>query len=262
MRLVRKIAEGVPYAMAKGKLEAVEASGRSAAFRYALKPAEEFYPAFVTLQNLKVSFPNLNGGNRRQASRGFSFSAALSSDYALKNVFIAFEFETAEPAKESKGVWTKGVATYELAESKPIIVEIAFPDDTPRTGVKIHIFSDGVEVFHSEMPRAIIEDKLAKMTAKRIEKVKDAAPKPIAGPMPRYPDQLRKTKSVGRAVISCEIATNGQPVNLVVKSATEPAFGEAALAVMPQWWFLPKMENGHPVVSKAELPFDFAPPKS
>src|SRR4051812_15331853 len=83
MHLVRKIADGVPYAMEKGKLEAVEAGGRSGGSRYALKPASEFYPAFVQLQNPKISFPSLNGGNRRQASRGFSFSASLTSDYAL-----------------------------------------------------------------------------------------------------------------------------------------------------------------------------------
>ena len=98
------------------------------------------------------------------------------------------------------------------------------------------------------MPRALtIEGAFGRMVAKRISGVKNAAPKPIAGPMPHYPDALRKAKTTGRAIVSCEIAANGQPVNLVLKNATDPVFGEAALAVMPQWWFLPKIEQGQPV---------------
>jgi TonB family protein len=62
--------------------------------------------------------------------------------------------------------------------------------------------------------------------------------------------------------VSCVIAPDGKPTDPVMKSATDPAFAEAALAVVSQWWFLPKVENGHAVASKAELPFDFTPPKS
>lgn len=261
MHLVRKITDGVPYALEKGKLAPVENASRGG-FRYALNPAEEFYPVFVQVQNLKTSFPSFNSSTLRQADRRFSFRATLASDYALKNVFLAFEFEAGGDKKEPAGVLARGVATYELADAKPLNVELSLPGETPATGVKLHIFSDGVEVFHSEMPRAMIEEKLAGMAAKRIAKLKDSTARPIAGPTPRYPEKLRKTNSVGRAIVSCEIAINGQPTNLALKSATAPEFGEAALAVMSQWWFLPKVENGHPVPSRAELPFDFAPPKS
>jgi TonB family protein len=80
--------------------------------------------------------------------------------------------------------------------------------------------------------------------------------------MPRYPEKLAKSKLTGRAIVTCTIATNGQPTNIKIKSASDPAFAEAALAVMSEWWFVPRVENSQPVLSAAELPFDFTPPKT
>lgn len=46
----------------------------------------------------------------------------------------------------------------------------------------------------------------------------------------------------------------------LLKSATDPAFGEAALAAIRQWRFLPEMKGGLAVEQSADLPFAFVPP--
>jgi len=46
-----------------------------------------------------------------------------------------------------------------------------------------------------------------------------------------------------------------------VVTATAPEFGEAALAAIRQWRFLPKVKAGRPLETRATMPFDFCPPE-
>jgi TonB family protein len=46
-----------------------------------------------------------------------------------------------------------------------------------------------------------------------------------------------------------------------VKSATDPAFGEAALRAVRIWRFLPKVKDDNPVETKVDIPIVFARPK-
>ena len=43
--------------------------------------------------------------------------------------------------------------------------------------------------------------------------------------------------------------------------ARDSDLGEAVLAVIRQWRFLPRVKNGRPVAERAELPFMFSVPK-
>jgi outer membrane biosynthesis protein TonB len=43
-------------------------------------------------------------------------------------------------------------------------------------------------------------------------------------------------------------------------AASLPEFGEAAMAVIRQWRFLPTVKNGHPVPTRVEMPFNFPAP--
>ena len=64
------------------------------------------------------------------------------------------------------------------------------------------------------------------------------------------------------AVIAVTISARGVVEDPTVKSATDPAFGDAALVAIKDWRFLPKVMEGHGVVSRADVPFIFTPPKA
>jgi TonB family protein len=123
-----------------------------------------------------------------------------------------------------------------------------------------HIFMDGAEVLHSGIPVEQREAALDRMIAKRIRSAPDGALKVFIGPEPEYPDHLRKAKIEGHAVVAVRVSTSGRPLNPTVKTATDPAFGESALAAVRLWRFLPVVRKGQPVETSAEIPFDFAPP--
>jgi TonB family protein len=91
--------------------------------------------------------------------------------------------------------------------------------------------------------------------------VKEAAPQPLAGPPPEYPAKLRDAKLGGHAAVHLKISKTGRVSDLQVSSATDPAFGESALAAARQWRFLPRVVDGTPVESTAEMPFVFTADK-
>ena len=227
--------------------------------RYRLQPVEEYFPALVSVKVSQAKFSRAGLDSVHRLDQRFAFTAKFSSNHDLANTFFVLVFNTTSP--EGKYL-AQGISPDELRQGKAISIEARLPAEEKIDHYEIHVFSRGLEVFNSEMPPTIIETAFDRMVAKRIKGIQNAGPKPLAGPMPRYPENLSKTKNVGRAIVTCEIAVNGELTKLAVKEATDPAFGEAALAVLPQWRFLPKIENGHAVASKAELPFDFTPPKS
>jgi TonB family protein len=214
------------------------------------------------LVKVKVAQANFSRAGLTSAHRldqRFSFTAKFSSDHDLADIFFVLAFNT--DSLEGK-YYAQGITPAELRQGKAISIEARLPADGTIDKYELHVFSRGVEVFNSEMPREAMEGALGRMVAKRTNGVRSAAPKPLAGPMPRYPETMLKTKATGRALVSCVIAIDGRLTEVEIKNATDPAFAVAALAVIPQWWFVPRIENGQPVATKAELPFDFTPPKS
>jgi TonB family protein len=260
LRLVRKLDYRTPYFLNGEKYARPIplGSGPDAAFyHYQIKPTDDFLPTFVTVNVVKNNFSS-NLDSVKRTDKKFQFSATFRSERPLPDVFFALAFETTDADRR---LYVQEVRPEELAKGRPIIVEASVPSEAPER-YELHVFSQGSEVFHSGMSRSFVEAALAKMAATRIAKIGDAPAKPLAGPMPRYPEQLAKSKPTGRAIVSCVIDTDGKPTAIKVKSATHPAFAEAALAVMSEWWFVPRVEKGESVRSAAELPFDFAPPKS
>lgn len=74
---------------------------------------------------------------------------------------------------------------------------------------------------------------------------------------PDYPDALMSQFLEGKAVIQVTIGTDGTVTDASVTSATEPAFGQAALAAARQWTFEPIREDGRAVSKKVNIPFHF-----
>ncbi len=76
-------------------------------------------------------------------------------------------------------------------------------------------------------------------------------------PAPIYPADLKKKKVKGQAVISVNITKTGFVLDAALKSATDPAFGQAALVAVRQWWFLPPVRDDVPSGAKADIPINF-----
>jgi protein TonB len=77
-----------------------------------------------------------------------------------------------------------------------------------------------------------------------------------AGPM--YPSELKQKKIEGEAVVDLCIEPDGKVRVAVIKSATHPKFGEAALEAVKQWRFSPAIKDGKPVRVRTLAPFSFA----
>lgn len=85
-------------------------------------------------------------------------------------------------------------------------------------------------------------------------------PAPLETPSPQYPEALAGSGKSGTAVIEFTVDADGRVQDPSVASADDPAFGEAALAVLPDWRFEPGRLNGVPEPARVKLPFRFAAP--
>jgi TonB family protein len=85
-------------------------------------------------------------------------------------------------------------------------------------------------------------------------------PRPLATPAAEYPAALRKSLRAGQAVLQVTVSKTGVVVAAEVKSADDPAFGEAALAAVQQWTFTPATRDGVPSASSIDVPFVFTVP--
>lgn len=85
-------------------------------------------------------------------------------------------------------------------------------------------------------------------------------PVPMEPPPLRYPGSLEGSGKSGQAVVEVTITTEGQVTNPILKSADDPAFGEAALGAVEGWRFQPAIRDGVAVESRVALPFQFKAP--
>lgn len=86
----------------------------------------------------------------------------------------------------------------------------------------------------------------------------DVRPEPIKRVQPLYPAELKAAHKSGDALISFIIDIDGSVKNPTIEKASEPAFGEAALAAVSAWTFKPGYKNGTPVPCRLSLPIVFA----
>lgn len=74
---------------------------------------------------------------------------------------------------------------------------------------------------------------------------------------PQFPFELRKKGLSGQAIILFVVRIDGTVSNLEVVSATDPQFGDAALAAVSKWLFRPAQVDGKPVNCRMEVPIVF-----
>jgi TonB family protein len=85
-------------------------------------------------------------------------------------------------------------------------------------------------------------------------------PEVLAGPLPVYPDLLRRAGIEGEVVLEARVDTAGrvQSGSVVVVSATHPGFVEPARQALRATLFRPAQVNGRPIAMLVRVPFAFS----
>jgi TonB family protein len=240
-----------PFVLKDGKV--VESRSRS----YGLVETGEYLPIFVSVWKSKVgsSHSRLSGG--AEINQTFELQCQLESAFDLEGLFMVLVLDT----EAGKRIFLRGLD--KLEARKPRYVDVSIPVGVSLgSGVyRMHLFVKGREVFSSMLPFGEMDIAERRMVSERIKDVQNASAKPFIDPAPEYPTEMYKKRVEGSAVLTFRITIDGSVEEPEVTEASQPEFGSAALAVIRQWRFLPKVVDGQPVESKASMPFAFTPPK-
>jgi TonB family protein len=241
-----------PRVQKDGKIVLIDPSG------FALREVPEYLPVYVTVRNVNVrtTYVTTNAGPG-ELNNDFHFNADFESSQLLNDVFVVLTLDS-ERAGSTLFLWEVG--TLEPKKAKGVSVVVPMNSPMGSGSYSVHLFSGGAEVMQSMLPIGESFAAVDRMVAARIKDVHDAPPKFFFGPAPEYPPELKKTDLPGNAVVSVRIGANGAVFDPVVKSATDPAFGEAALSAVRLWRFLPRVKNDYPLETKADIPVVFSPP--
>lgn len=245
---------------AEGARPCIEIGGKLvpvAAFHCGFGKAAEYLPVTVGVRNLRLDGHALEAGGS-EFNRELHFYAEFEAPYRLKDVFVVLDMNTRVAGKV---LFVYEIGRLEPYQFTPVAVMLPLGYELGGGHFQLHVFVDGAEALHSGMSLAYREAALDRMVAARVASVDNAEPKLFVDPPPEYPAKRVKTGVAGQVVLAIRIGTNGGVFDPVIKSASDPAFGEAALTAIRQWRFLPKMVAAAPVECRAEIPIDFVPPK-
>jgi TonB family protein len=239
-----------PLVLHGDKLEIVHAT------KFALGEGGEYLPKFVAIRNpdAKTSSISMDG---HEINKEFQFKCELETDYSLKHVFVVIVLHLRGDA----GLFLFEVGDLEPRSPKPFHVIVPMNMTSELGHYDLYLFSGGRELFHSMMGTGNMEAALNRMVFDRIKGVAEAEAQPFLGPTPEYPKALYRKRVAGNATVSFKIDRRGRVEEAAVASASLPEFGEAALAAIRQWRFLPGVKHGRAVESRAQMPFNFTPSK-
>jgi TonB family protein len=252
MSWVRAASGSAPCVERDGKIGPISSRG------YLLKGAPEYLPAFVTVRDVfwRVTYETQAGSVG--TGKLLRYNATLETGYRLDDVFLVLSIGQGTAYST---ISISEVAHLEPNQERPVSSYLPLGDTMAAETFQMFLFSGGQEVLQSEIAPEVREAALDRMVASRIRDVRAAGPKLFFAPAPEYPSSLRAANLRGQAMIAIRIGVNGAACEPVVKSATDPAFGEAALNAIRLWRFLPTVKDGHPVETRAVVPFAFEQPK-
>jgi TonB family protein len=251
-RMVKRVAFGHPLVEIDGKLQ-----GTSAA-RFSLAHATIYRPGLITLSNFRVQVRHaetMNGGERFNYE--ISIYGRAKTDVPLKDCFLVLELNA------WKNAGCLSVELKDLTPEKDQDLEVTFRLSEPldEGTYRVHLFSAGMEVLHTKMPARYVAEQKKKTELLLSGRAQDYPPIPSHPSAPVYPPALKAAKVAGSARVKCHLNANGVVQTVELLSATDPAFGAAALAAAPQWKFDPAIKDRHFVAADTEIPFEFRPPR-
>lgn len=212
--------------------------------KFLLKRIEEYRPVFVSVKDLQIS--------------GTQGSVEFESAYSLENVFFAMEFHF--PKGDRTILLVHEVGRLKPQQARKIIFGLPAEYEPGAATFQLHLFVESLEVFHSLQPAKEREQALDRMVAERVKQLRNASPSPLFGPPAPYPRKVPNPKLPGTATVRFRISPQGVVLDPIVVAASDPAFGDAAVAALWDWRFVPRVVDGTAVESTVDLPLAFAPP--
>lgn len=245
-------AKGVyPMVQNEGKLEMVHAS------RFTLGEGGEYLPVHVAVRHPWVETSSASFDAGSEINREFHLKCDLETAFSLDHVFLVIVLKN---DRGDSGLFLFEVGRLEPRHLFPVSLVVPMNMSNASGHYDLYLFSAGRELFQSMMPIGAMEFALDRMVHERIKDLQDSPTKPFVGPAPEYPRALYKKKIEGSATLSFAIDTRGAVSDPKLVEASRPEFGEAAMAVIRLWRFLPSVTAGHPVRTRAEMPFTFTMP--
>ncbi len=223
-----------------------------------LGKADEYLPICLKVSGVETHSTGIMARDVwAHTSNTFQFSVTLEVPYLVEGVMVALVLEV-EP--QGKQISVHDVGRLEPGVARRLTFQVPLEGDHLAGKYSYHMLVGGEEVFTSELSESFRESVLAQMVARRVAEAKQASPAVFFAPEPVYPAGLFRSGIKGQAVVKTRITPRGEPLAPVVVSATQPAFGDAALAAVRLTRFLPRVVDGRALECEVSLPFDFAPP--
>ena len=247
--LVQDARNSMPVIVEDGKLKAMPGGALE------LRKADEYAPAVCSVRRVEAEGEHPFDGNVYKLNEAFDFQGVLESGFALDHVFVVFDMKSEQDHESELFVQEVG----SVSPNRPVPISAKIPIHSHRGGghMELHVFSGGIELMNSAMAQDERSRVLDQMISRRIGNVQDSQPKPFMCASPVYPAKLSATKADGIARVRIRIGPKGDVVDSQVVSASDPAFGESAQAVLRAARFLPKVRAGQPVEAEVEIPFRF-----
>jgi TonB family protein len=249
-RVVKGVSLERPLVEVDGKIQVSTASN------YTFGHALVYRPGLITLSNFRVRSHHLTNSSGRFNYELEIFGDA-TSDVELKDCFLVLEINA---WKNAGCVWKE---LRDLAPGKSVQLNHTFQLNTPleEGSYRLHVFSGGLEVLHSRMTGDYRTAQQEKTKALLAGTKQDFSPILAQRAPTVYPPELKAKKLEGFAQVKCLVSANGEVTSAELVSATEPAFGVAALATVPKWKFDPAVKARHFVEGESIVTVDFAAPK-
>jgi TonB family protein len=272
---VRQAVNEVPYVQQDPK-DANSKLVPETSTNFVLAQASEFFPLFIEVKNftafvhaedmqsndavmhgLAGAAGSTAAGNTRAMNEKLHFAADLQAPAALDGVFYTLTVTTKDAGSL---LLVEGVGHLDAGVIKHLSVDKPLHTDMQDAQFTFHVFVGGLEALTAQVPLDQQAAGLDHMVARRIAALQDSQLKIFVAAPPVYPASLLKSKVKGQAVVSFRVGLKGEVIAPKVTSATDPAFGDAALEAIRQWRFLPRVKDHHAIETPVELPLVFDPP--
>ena len=250
--VVRAIGANGPMIEIDGKLR--NASGST----YGFRKAKAYRKGMITITNFAVTISHTDNLG---VDYGYGLDAVghLESSVSLQRCFIVLEITSGK----DKGVFYNELPDLPAGEIRELRIVARLRDQVEAGTYQIHIFSDGLELLNSKMPASYLMQESRRTDALILQNTPDhtvALNREKAVVAPVYPAALVAQGLAGSAQVRCTINVRGEVVSAEVAQATQPLFGEAAVAAVRQWKFEPAVKDHHYVEATVIVPVNFAPP--
>lgn len=265
-----------------GKLEVVQRASHSEAFvqengtwvgypngPFLVKPAPEYLPALVTIHNRhfgkgRRAISDSGPSSARLVHAGrFVYTADLETTTPLTHVVLVLELGGEK--EQDTMFWAHEVR--DMLPNRLERVSVDVMTNLKLRGIHLkrtYLYSNGLEVFTSELPQMLREVALNKIVAKRMAGqtgAVDVVARPLFAPEAQFPEKL-STSAKGDATVVFRVDAKGFVLEPAVTSSSLPELSAPALAAIQQWRFVPAMKSGIPVESRGSYTFHFEVPSS